>query len=148
MKNLRNKHFFEILFEFLKNPIEYFLPFLLFVMHSLYVIFIVYIIVFSYSTWHLFVVFCVLLVNIAANIWLFRSCPLALLEESLINTHCFRSFSLFFSKILHEKKKKKKQNKVLSKHLPYLVHESTTQNLLILYLLAVVKMLFLFIYKG
>ena len=143
--NFREKTILEIFFQFWKSPVDLFFPLLLFCLHTIYIILIVYLILFSLSTWHMFVVFCILSVNIFANMMLFRSCPLALMEESMIETNCFRSISLVFAK---EKKNKKRKAKVLSKKLPYTVPESTTQNLVWLYLCCVIKMLSLFVFKG
>lgn len=137
--NFRQKNFFQILQAFVKSPINLAAPIALFFLHTVYVLLIVYLILFSLSTWHLFVVFCLLTINITANMMLFRSCPLALMEDSFINTNCFRSIYLLFFK-----KKKSSQKKILSKRLPYRVPEATTQNLIWLYLLTVIKMLYLF----
>jgi hypothetical protein len=138
--NFREKNLLQILQAFVKSPVDLAAPIALFSLHIVYILLIVYLILFSLSTWHLFVVFCLLTVNITANMMLFRSCPLALMEDSFINTNCFRSITLLFFKT----KKNSSQKKILSKRLRYRVPETTTQNLIWLYLLTVIKMLYLF----
>jgi hypothetical protein len=140
--NFREKNLLQILQAFVKSPIALAAPIALFFLHIAYVLLIVYIILFSLSTWHLFVVFCILTINIAANMMTFRSCPLALIEDSFIQTNCFRSISLLFAK-----KKKSSRKKILSKRLRYHVPETTTQNLIWLYLFTVIKMLYLFTFE-
>lgn len=144
--NFREKHIFEIFKIFCCKPKQFLFPLLLFVFHILYIGFIVVLIVFSVDLFHLFLVMLILSINVAA-LFLFRSCPLYLMEEHEVNTNCLRSISLLFFKKTKTKTKTKRQPKILSKNLSFSLHESTTKNIILLYLLTVLKIMFLCIMK-
>lgn len=145
MKNFRNKNIVEIFYQVYKNPRENVIGGFLFLLHILYITVLLFTLAFSTNTWALFILLLVLAMNIFI-IFMYRSCPLYLMEASHFNTNCMRSITLLFlsEDQRKERKPRKKREKVLSKHLDYCLHESTTQNLIVLYLLTCIKMFYLF----
>lgn len=147
MKNFRNKNIVEIFYQVYKNPRENLIGGFLFVLHILYVAVILATLAFSTNTWALFLLLLVLAMNIFI-IFVYRSCPLYLMEESHFNTNCIRAITFLFlgDKERKERKCKKPREKVLSKNLDFRLHETTSQNLIVLYLLTCVKLFALLLY--
>ena len=112
--------------------------------HQLYVIFIITNICVTTNINYLFILLIILSLNLTSNIIL-KTCPIYLMEEKYINTSLFRSTMKMCGISFNSDKQKIKYKKHFTKHLDYCLDEYTLQLVFTIYLLVLLKIMFLLI---